>query len=59
MDEPESFDVRYTHRGPVVAAGTIKNAQVLFANQIPIHEDDGEFSLAWAGHIPGEDLSRM
>lgn len=34
----------------------IKNAQVLFGNQIPLNENFGTFSLAWAGHVPGESL---
>lgn len=29
---------------------------MLFGSQIPIGEDFGTFSLAWAGHVPGESL---
>lgn len=50
----ENFDVKYTHRGPLISSSVIKNAQVLFDNQIPIHEDLGNFSLSWGGHILGE-----
>jgi acyl-homoserine lactone acylase PvdQ len=30
--DPVTFDVKYTHRGPLLTATTIKNAQVLFGN---------------------------
>ena len=34
----------------------IKNAQVLFGSQIPVHEDFGEFSLVWSGQYAGETM---
>jgi len=34
----------------------IKNAQVLFGSQIPIHEDSGVFSFVWAGAYSGESM---
>lgn len=54
--DPIDFDIKFTHRGPLVSSKVIKNAQVLFGNQIPLSEDAGTFSLAWAGHIPGESI---
>ena len=54
--EPESFDVKLTHRGPVLPSTLIKNAQVLFGSKLPVDEHLGNFSLAWAGHRPGESI---
>ena len=34
----------------------IKNAQVLFGSAIPVHEDFGDFTLAWSGAYPGETI---
>ena len=39
-----------------MTSSLIKNAQVLFGSQIPVHEDFGEFSFVWAGATPGESL---
>lgn len=39
-----------------MTSNIIKNAQVLFGNKIPVHENFGDFSFVWAGHIPGESL---
>ena len=55
-DEPVRFDIKYTHRGPVITSQIIKNAQVLFGSQIPIHDDLGSFSLVWASHYTGESM---
>lgn len=54
--DPVEYEVKYTHRGPLMTASVIKNAQVLFGSQIPLSEQAGTFSLAWAGHVPGESL---
>jgi hypothetical protein len=50
------YEVQYTHRGPLIQSKVIKNAQVLFGNQIPVGNDAGTFSLVWGGHVPGESL---
>lgn len=55
-EQDELFTIKHTHRGPVLSASLIKNAQVLFASKLPVYEDFGSFSLAWAGHFPGESL---
>jgi hypothetical protein len=34
----------------------LKNAKVLFGQQVPIQEGYGNFSLAWGGHVPGESM---
>ena len=36
--DPVEYEVRYTHRGPLMTASVIKNAQVLFGSQIPLSE---------------------
>lgn len=56
QDEPEKFQVKYTHRGPVLTKNVIKNAEVLFGNPAPLKEGPGYYSLAWGGHYPGEPM---
>lgn len=55
-DEPVKFELKLTHRGPLLPAGLIKNAQSLFSAKIPVYETFGQFSLAWGGHYPGESM---
>lgn len=50
QNETVKFEVKSTHRGPVISADAMNSAQVLFANQIPLSEDKGPYSFAWAGH---------
>lgn len=58
-DEPEIFDLKYTHRGPVISSNLMSNAVVLFGSKIPIHEATGNYSLAWSGHQPGESFLEL
>lgn len=55
-EEPAQFQVKYTHRGPVLTKTVIKNAEVLFGNPAPLKEGAGYYSLAWGGHQPGEQV---
>ena len=48
-NQTESFDVKFTHRGPVLTSEILKNAQVLFGSKIPVHENFGNFSFVWSG----------
>ena len=57
--ESISYDVKSTHRGPLMESSLIKNAQVLFGSAIPVHEDFGDFSLAWSGAMPGETMFEL
>ena len=54
IEEPVTFDVKYTHRGPLFDGELLQNVQLLSGNQMPIHENYGDFSLAWSGHYIGE-----
>ena len=54
ISEPVTYDVKYTHRGPLLDGKLLQNVQLLSGNQMPIHENFGDFSLAWSGHYIGE-----
>lgn len=56
QDEPQRFEVRYTHRGPVLNNSLIKNAQALYGNPPPVKDKADLYSLAWGGHTPGEPM---
>lgn len=51
-----NFNLFYTHRGPVMSSSMLKNAQVRFGENIPVHDSFGDFSMSWTGHYPGESM---
>jgi len=53
--EPVEFDLKHTHRGPLMPTSIIRNAQVLFGSKLPVY-DGGNYTLSWAGRYPGESL---
>ena len=56
QDEPVKYDLKMTHRGPVLSSKLFSNAVVLFGSKIPIDESKGNYSMAWSGHQPGDSM---
>ena len=48
------FDIKYTHRGPLVDVDLLQGAEVLFSEGIPSSNNKAVYSFAWSGDIPYE-----
>lgn len=49
------FEIKYTHRGPLVDIALLQGADVLFAEGIPSAKNNNAvYSFAWSGDIPEE-----
>jgi hypothetical protein len=48
------FDLKFTHRGPVLDASILRNTQPLFSNRQPLDETYGSFSFVWGSAGAGE-----
>jgi penicillin amidase len=55
-EQPEKYDLKLTHRGPVISSKLLSNAVVLFGSKVPIDESKGNYSMAWAGHEAGDSM---
>jgi penicillin G amidase len=55
-ENPLDFEIRLTHRGPLIDYQLLKGAEAIFLKGIPMQDDGSSYSLAWAGSIE-EDLT--
>lgn len=51
-----SFDVKSTHRGPILDSDIIMKTQDLFIAKNPVTESFGKYTFAYSYQIPGEQL---
>jgi penicillin G amidase len=56
FDNLVEFEIRFTHRGPVIDYHLLKGAEALFSKGIPMQDDGSAYSFAWAGSV-GEDFT--
>lgn len=54
-DKPVDFDIKFSHRGPLVDVDLLQGAEVLFSEGIPSAGHKAVYSFAWSGDIPHED----
>lgn len=54
----EEFEIKLTHRGPLVDLELLQGAEVLFSEGLPT-EDKSVFSFAWTGAIGQEGSMRI
>ena len=54
-DEPVKFEVKWTHRGPVMSSDLLAEAKVLFSEGLPEMPKKTSYSLAWTGHAEKEN----
>jgi acyl-homoserine lactone acylase PvdQ len=60
QDEPEEFEIKLTHRGPLVDLALLQGAEVLFSEGLPQSKDDTSvFSFAWSGAIGQEGTMKI
>ena len=51
------YELKYTHRGPLLDTDIIMHTQELFIGKNPLTEKYGHFSLNWAYNFPGESMT--
>lgn len=54
-EAPLKFEVKFTHRGPVLSSALLTEAEVLFSEGLPEMPKQESYSLAWAGHVQKEN----
>ena len=59
-EDPQTFVVRESHRGPVLPSSLLKEAQLLFSNKVPFPKDmEFDLSMSWAGHRSGDTMFKI
>jgi hypothetical protein len=53
------YDVKMTHRGPLLESGILKDTQELFSNRQPMDELYGSFSFVWGSSGAGETTGAL
>ena len=55
--EPVIFDLKFTHRGPLIDKSHLSGGQPLFPTKVPLSDEtDGVYSFVWGGAYPGESF---
>ncbi len=49
--EPIDFEIKFTHRGPLVDNELLQGADVLFSEGLPGVDHKASYSFAWSGNI--------
>lgn len=56
-EEPFNLIVRLTHRGVIITPNLLLGAEgVFFAASLPVPSFEHNYSLAWGGDFPGDEL---
>lgn len=56
LDQPLEYEVKFTHRGPLMSIDLLQGAEVLFSEGLPSDNDGSLYSFAWTGNI-GEETT--